>query len=331
LRIRRRLALLFALAAGPAAADDAVTVRWLGVAGFSVSAGDSVLLHDPYLSRPSLWRTATSWYRPDPAVLEPLLRADGPTPELARADAILIGHSHFDHLGDAPWLAQRSGAQLVGSRTSALIAQAYGLPAERALQADPGTTLQEGPFRVRVIGSRHAKVLFGRVPLEGTFDAVPEAPLHALSFPLGDARLYLVRHEPSGVQVLLASSASVDEAALAALASDELRVDLALLASQGWDAGYVEGMVRTFRPRRIVPHHYESFFEPLSSPDAATPGDPADLEAFEQALREASRTLGIDTEVRRMTLFEEIRLEGGQPLAEQPDARASGARGGVTP
>jgi L-ascorbate metabolism protein UlaG (beta-lactamase superfamily) len=306
------LVLLLAFAR-PAAADDAVSVRWLGVAGFAIRAGDSVLLHDPYLSRPGIWRTATSWYEPDAAVLEPLLADGSSAPELARAKAILIGHSHFDHLGDAPWLAQRTGARLLGSRTSVLIAQAYGLPAAQAVQANPGDTLREGPFSVRVIESRHAKVLFGRVPLEGTLDAVPEAPLHALSFPLGDARFYLVRHEPSGVQILLTSSASADGPALEALKGEQLQVDLALLASQGWDAGYVEGVISTFRPRRIVPHHYESFFEPVSSPEAATPTDPAALEAFEQALREAAKAHDVDTEVRRLGLFEAISLtrDGG--------------------
>ena len=34
--------------------------------------------------------------------------------ELGRAAAILVGHSHYDHLGDAPWLARRTGAVLVG-------------------------------------------------------------------------------------------------------------------------------------------------------------------------------------------------------------------------
>ena len=155
------LVLLLALS-GSAAADDAVSVRWLGVAGFAIRAGDTVLLHDPYLSRPGVWRTASAWYQPDAAVLQALLADGSPAPELSRAKAILIGHSHFDHLGDAPWLAQRTGARLFGSRTSALIAQAYGLPAAQAVQADPGDTLREGPFSVRVIESRHAKVLLGR-------------------------------------------------------------------------------------------------------------------------------------------------------------------------
>src|SRR5215475_413683 len=210
--LRTRLAaLLLALLPAAAFAQDEVLVRCLGVAGFSITAGDTTLLHDPYLSRPSLWKTATSRYEPDPAVLEPLFSPGSPAPELAHARAIWIGHSHFDHLGDAAWIAKRTGARLYGSQTSVMVAQAYGLDPAQTERVDPGPghSREIGPFTVRVIRSFHAPVLFGRVPLEGTYETPPEAPLHALSFRLGDARLYLVRHTPSGVQILITSSAAV--------------------------------------------------------------------------------------------------------------------------
>jgi L-ascorbate metabolism protein UlaG (beta-lactamase superfamily) len=309
--LRIRWLVLLLAWAGSAAADDAVTVRWLGVAGFSIQAGDSVLLHDPYFSRPGLWETLSSWYRPKPAVLEPLLAADGPAPELTRARAILIGHSHYDHLGDAPWLAQKSGARLIGSQTSVAIAQAYGLAAAQTQRFDPGDApLAQGPFTVRVIESRHGKVLFGRVPFEGRYETPPEAPLHAFSFRLGDARLYLVRHEPSGVQILLASSASVHEPALEALRAEQLSVDLLLPATPGHDAAYARALVATFRPRVVVPHHFEAFYLPLSDDDAAAPRDPDDLALFESELREAAEAEGVAMQVRRLGLFESIQLGG---------------------
>ena len=80
-------------------------------------------------------KTAFSRYRPDPAVLEPLLRPEGPAPELGRAGLILVGHSHFDHLGDVPWIAKRTGARIAGSRTTALLSRAYG--ADPHAQAGP--------------------------------------------------------------------------------------------------------------------------------------------------------------------------------------------------
>jgi L-ascorbate metabolism protein UlaG (beta-lactamase superfamily) len=305
-----RLALLLGLLPAVAAAQGTVEVRWLGVAGFSISADDTTLLHDPYLSRPGIWKTLTSWYEPDEAVLAPLFAAGSRAPELARARAILIGHSHFDHLGDAPWIARHTGARLVGSLTSVAIAEAYGVASASAQRLDPSDVTHVGPFSIRVIRSRHAGVLFGRVPLEGTYESPPEAPLHALSFPLGDARFYLVTHDPSGVRILLTSSASVHPPTLHGLRAEALSVDLLLAATQGRDENYAPALVAAFRPRLVVPHHYESFFTPLDAPDAAEPSDPEDVAAFEQEVRDAAAAEKLALEVRRMGLFETLALRG---------------------
>ena len=296
--------------ASPAAAE--VEVRWLGVAGFSVTAGDDTLVHDPFFTRPSVWRTVASWYRANPAVIDPLLGPDGPAPELARASSLLIGHSHYDHLGDAPYIAQRTGATIHGSSTTAKIAQGYGVPADRTAVVDPGHVFDVGAFAVRVVESRHAEIFFGSAPLVGTVDAVPEAPIHALSFKLGDARFYLIEHRPSGLRILTSSSANRHLPALEALRAEGITVDLLLAATLGRDADYARDLVEAVRPRAIITHHFESFTTPLSSDEADAPSDPEDLDAFEAELRAAAESLGLETDVRRLALFESLTLESSR-------------------
>lgn len=311
-RLPLRAAWVLALVlAGPAAAEPALRLRWLGTAGFSIEAGDSVLLHDPYLSRRGLLRLLLRRYEPDAEVLSPLLDPDGPVPELARAGLVLIGHSHWDHLGDAAWLARRTGATLVGSGTSVAIARGYGLAPDRGRRAAFGERLREGPFEIRVIESRHAPVLFGRVPLEGRIETPPDGPIHALSFVLGDARSYLIRHVPSGARIYLTSSAAVYGPALDALRAEGVQVDVLLAAIQGREPGYARALVAALRPRRVVPHHYDDFFRPLDDPRAAEPRDPDDLAAFEAEVRAAAETEGVALEVVRLGLFERLEVFGG--------------------
>jgi len=298
--------LLLLPAAAPA--EQPVEVRWLGVAGFSITADDVTLLHDPYLSRPGLWTLLTSKYEPNEAVLAPLLGPGSRAPELASARAILIGHSHFDHLGDAPWIAQHTGAHVIGSQTTVSIAQAYGVDPAHTEKLDLGRATYVGPFAVRAIRSRHAEILFGRVPLEGTYETPPEAPLHALSFPVGDARMYLVTYEPSNVRIVLVSSANVHPATLHTMKPEQLAVDALFAATQGRPEGYARALISTFRPRLVVPVHYESFLTPLDAPDAAEPSDPEDVAAFEQEVRDAAAAENVTVEVRRMALFETLAL-----------------------
>ena len=314
MRVRWFACLLIA-AAAPARAD--VEVRWLGVAGFTLRAGDTVIAHDPYLSRPGLLVTLFRSVQPDDAVINRMLGPASPAPELARASLLLVGHSHYDHLGDVPELARRTGARVVGSATTANIAEGYGLAVEQTRVVGPGAVLEEGAFEVRVFESRHAKVLLGRVPFEGKLTEPPEAPLHAFSFVLGDARGYLVTERASGLRVVILSSAGRHLPALEEIGRLAAPVDLLLPASSGGDADYARDLVRALRPRLVVPHHFDDFSVPLDDPSAGDPADPEALAAFEQALRQAAGAEGVTLEVRRPKLFERIEVArpdaGGLP------------------
>jgi L-ascorbate metabolism protein UlaG (beta-lactamase superfamily) len=288
----------------PAGANAEVRVRWLGVAGFTLSAGETTLAHDPYLSRPGLLRTLFRSYVPDESVLGRFVGPASLAPELAHASLYLVGHSHYDHLGDVPWLAQRSGGRVAGSATTAAIARGYGLPEERTVIASPGAVLEEGAFEVRVVASQHAKVMFGRVPFEGELTEPPEAPLHAFSFVLGDARAYLVTERASGLRILLLSSANRDAAALETLGHAVAPVDVVLAAAAGRDADYARDLVRTLRPRLVVPHHFDDFTIPIDDPTAGAPRDEDDLAAFEAELRAAASAESLTLDVRRPKLFQ---------------------------
>jgi L-ascorbate metabolism protein UlaG (beta-lactamase superfamily) len=299
---RLALGLLLALVATPAAGG--VTVRWLGVAGFTLTSGETTIAHDPFLSRPGLLRTFLRLYVPDETVLGRFVGPESPAPELARAQLYLVGHSHYDHLGDVPWLAARTQGRVLGSETTAAIARGYGLAPGETIVAGPGAVIEEGAFAVHVFASAHARVLFGRVPLAGSLGEPPEAPIHAHSFVLGDARGYLVRERASGLRVVLLSSAGSDPAALAAIGREFAPVDLLLPAALGREPDYAAQLVRSLRPRLVVPHHFDDFFTPIDQPQAGAPQDEEDLAAFEAELRAAAQAEGLALEVRRPRLLE---------------------------
>lgn len=305
MRVVLAAGLLLAVCAA-ARAEPAVVVRWLGVAGFSVTSGETVLLHDPFVSRPGLWRTLVERFESDPDAIANLLAPEGPAPETTGSDAILIGHSHYDHLGDAPAIALRTGAAMVGSETTLAIAEGYGVDRAALRLARPGDALAFGPFAVRVVESRHARVLFGRVPLPGVVSTPPAAPIHAFSFKLGDARGYLVTHQPSGLRLFLLSSAGLHRPALETPGLGP--VDLLATSIEGRDPDFARTLVETLRPRVVVPHHFDDFFVGLDAPDADAVRNPDDLAAFIREVEDAADTLGLEVEVRPLHLFESLAL-----------------------
>jgi L-ascorbate metabolism protein UlaG (beta-lactamase superfamily) len=278
------------------------------VAGFSISDGATALLQDPYLSRPGLLACLLRRYRPDAEILSRFLEPNGPAPEIAKARLVLIGHSHFDHLGDAPWLAARTGASVAGSRTTEAISLGYGLAAAQVRRAEPGDRLREGPFEVRLVESRHARVLLGRVPMPGEVSKPPKAPIHVRSFKVGGVRDHLITHEPSGLRVYITSSASVHRPALEALRDEGVEIDALLAATPGRDEAYARTLVELLRPRLVIPHHYDDFFGAVDAPRAGAPSHPADLAAFEAEIREAAARCGQASEIRCPGLFEPLHL-----------------------
>ena len=97
-------------------ASDVVDVRYLGVGGFLLRHGSDVILTAPLYSNPGLVEFAADHQiRPDPMTIDRLFPAEGKA-----AQAILVGHSHYDHLMDVPYVALdlAQSADVYGSQTT---------------------------------------------------------------------------------------------------------------------------------------------------------------------------------------------------------------------
>jgi L-ascorbate metabolism protein UlaG (beta-lactamase superfamily) len=89
--------------------DAPADLTYLGVAGWRVDDGANALLVDPFFSRTRL-EDGGAMLSPDPG----LIARYAP----AHANAILVGHSHYDHLLDVPDIAKRTGATIVGTEST---------------------------------------------------------------------------------------------------------------------------------------------------------------------------------------------------------------------
>ncbi|MEX0783782.1 MAG: MBL fold metallo-hydrolase [Dehalococcoidia bacterium] len=114
------------------------TLQWFGTATWRLIVDGYVIWLDAYINR--------------------ALTA-APVPERAedvkRADAILVGHSHFDHVAEAGLVARNTGATVVGSALTVDIVTEQGVDAAKTVACSGGETLQLGPVSVRVFPSLH--------------------------------------------------------------------------------------------------------------------------------------------------------------------------------
>jgi L-ascorbate metabolism protein UlaG (beta-lactamase superfamily) len=117
-----------------------ITLDWLGTATFRLTIGDLVLFLDAYMDRV--------------AAAPPVGMR---TSDVNRANFVLVGHSHFDHLAGAEIIAQNTGAKIIGSNETCRVMRDHGVPREQLLASQGGERhwLADG-VTVRVFPSLHA-------------------------------------------------------------------------------------------------------------------------------------------------------------------------------
>jgi len=103
-------------------ADDLkIGLEWLGTATFRLTIGELVVFLDAYVDRL--------------AAAPPVgLR----TAEVTRADFVLVGHSHFDHLAGAEVIAADTGAKIIGANESCRVMHGRGVPDAQLLPSQGG-------------------------------------------------------------------------------------------------------------------------------------------------------------------------------------------------
>ncbi|MEM6962787.1 MAG: MBL fold metallo-hydrolase [Myxococcota bacterium] len=273
---------------------DRLTIRWLGTAGHIVSSSSTTVLIDPFLSRPGLLRTAFSKLIPQTELYEDWL------PD--RVDAVLVGHSHYDHLMDAPSIAYQKRCPIMGSATSMCFAQSAGVPLEHQIEVPAsGLTRQIGDIQVRFVPSLHAKLLAGTVPFDGERSTPAPTRPRIYHYRMGGA--FGIHLKVGGRSVYHNGSADLVDAEL-----EGVQADIALIGIAGRYAtrDYIERLTSLLEPKVVIPSHYDYFFAPLEAGIRLLPS--IDLPGF---VREVSHLS--PEAVVRTPLFEEelvVPLEG---------------------
>jgi L-ascorbate metabolism protein UlaG (beta-lactamase superfamily) len=230
-----------------------LAIEWLGVSGYRLTYEGVSIFIDPYVSRAPLWRLLLG--RPalsDPAIADRWVRAPGPVA------GVLVGHTHFDHAIDAPALARRFGCAAYGSPSLEHLMRLHGLGAS-AVIVEPGRTYELGPFAVRFVPSRHAKLILGRrVPFDGELTCDHVHDLSPSAYKCG--QVWGIRIEVAGIALYHQGSANlVDDA----LPREPVDVFLAGIAGRSYTPHYWRRILPKLDPRVVVPAHYDDFFRPL--------------------------------------------------------------------
>jgi L-ascorbate metabolism protein UlaG (beta-lactamase superfamily) len=282
-------ALLAACAHSPAATSprdrtaEPLALTYLGVAGWLFEGGGKVLISDPYLSRPADLDA--------PLVSDPAAIA-ARTP--ARADLVFVGHSHVDHLLDAPAVALRTGAQLLGSLSTTRVGGASGVAADHLITVTGGEDYEMGGYSIRAIPSLHSAIE-DKHTVSGEIGPDPQLPMTFSEYKDGGTLAYLVRL--AGRELLVLDTANFIERELAGL-----RPDIAIIAP-GLREHIYDYTCRLLHAIGDPPIVIATHFDTWTGPPVDAPPSP-DLAQFADEVRRCSphTRLVIPRHFERMTL-----------------------------
>lgn len=234
------------------------SLTYHGVAGFTLAARQTTLVLDPFVTRPGLFATALTRLQPNSRLISEVFPV---------ADAVLVGHSHHDHILDAPELCHQTGAQFFGSPDSANVARAAGLSEAQITETIGGEMFSVKAAQIQAIPSRHGRVYFNHTPLPGRITQPPQWPPRVWELKHGAVLNWMVHI--GGLTMVHIDTAEVIDEHL-----DGKSADVVCLCAIGrkYRPGLVESVVSRLKPKWIVPCHWDWFFSPYDGPHRFLPG-----------------------------------------------------------
>jgi L-ascorbate metabolism protein UlaG (beta-lactamase superfamily) len=254
-----------------------VQLTCLGNAGWQITDGKTIVLVDPYLTQfrhPPAPATTGRLTDPQTLIAPDTEEIDA---KIRRADYILVTHGHLDHALDAPYIAKKTGATIIGSETVANLARAYDVPDAQIIVVRGGEDYAFGVFSLKVIPSIHSALFHKHYfsnRLAGNAPPGLEAPLKAGDFVEGQSVAYLLRL--AGHEVLAMGSMNYIEREM-----EGLRPDIALVGANKerleiYD--YTRRLMRALgNPVVVMPTHWDGYgYAPLREQSLAAAHEFAD-------------------------------------------------------
>ena len=269
---------------------EKVQIKYLGAGGFLMRRGEHVILTAPFFSNPSIKRLMLWRIKSNPQQID---RFFAPMRDAVKdVEVILVGHAHYDHLMDVPYIVENyiPQAKVYGSQTMEhILAAALPIDQLYSLNADAGTSDRSGKWhpaptsriRFMAIESEHAPHFMGIKVFKGKYRKDKDKlPARAAAWREGQTFAYLIDFmsaDGKTVEFRIHYQDATSNPPLGFPPSltqpeDQRRVDVAIVCVAGYEQvkHYPESIIQKLNPRFVVLGHWENFFSHL-------PDDPEDL------------------------------------------------------
>jgi L-ascorbate metabolism protein UlaG (beta-lactamase superfamily) len=247
----------------PSASSDIAVFRWLGNANYEIAYRGKVYLLDTYYDRVSRNR--------------PLGFRVG---DVKRADVIMVGHAHFDHISDIGPVARQTGAPVIGSPITIETAVKLGMDPKQGRVASGGEAMRFGDVTIDAALARHSTIQPGLIAAYNNVYKVetradtPEEAAHTQTVRsrgsnspdiIDKGTLAFGITFDNGFRTVVFSSAGPVTEGARQLAKKFGRADVSIVSYQPHAVAerQIEDsypLVQLFNPRLLLPAHHDASF-----------------------------------------------------------------------
>lgn len=262
-------------AAEPAPAE--LHARFFGVSTILFSDDETSIMIDGFFSRPSMLELAIQRIKPDGDRIARALDLG----DVEKVNALLVAHSHHDHVLDSARVAQIVDATIFGSSSTKRIVEGQDLDGVRLEEVKAGARRIFGHFEIDFFESPHSPGVAPSGPIEGQF----RMPARAWEFKAGESYAYRLRH-PDGY-VLIVPSANFLRGNFSNVCADVVFLGVGGLGKQRNEfvQEYWRETVGATGARTVILIHWDDFTRPLDEPLRAFPYFGDDLERTIERLK----------------------------------------------
>jgi L-ascorbate metabolism protein UlaG (beta-lactamase superfamily) len=256
--------------------ENSLTIQYLGVGGQLLRFGKHAIMTAPSITNPHF--LVLGPFMPISADEEMI---DRYLPDVSDVETILVGHAHYDHLMDVPYVMETKAknAHVYGSKTMVhSIAPAvdesrrHAVNDSMAILDTPGQWHynESKTIRFMAIKSTHAPHFMGINIMTGTYEEDLESlPWHAFGWKEGQTLSYLIDFLGAEEEILhrvyYQDAASQEPLGLIPelVAKDQKQVDIAIITPASFHQvdNYPESIMKDTKARHFVLGHWEDFFD----------------------------------------------------------------------
>lgn len=235
-------------------------ITFFGITVLLFDDGKNQILFDAHFTRPSIFDVFFGKVKTNENLIDKIIEDY----KIDKLSAIFVSHSHYDHVMDAPYIANKCGATVYGSKSTLNVARGGNVSEEKLKLFKHNDTFQIGDYEIRVIKSKHSKSNILNNNLGQEIEKPIIQPAKNSLYKEGGSFDFIIKNGDK--KYLIRPSFNFIEGQLDGIDADVIFLGMTGLSkvTEEIKQKFFSETLDKVHPKLVVPIHWDNFFFPIS-------------------------------------------------------------------